>query len=81
MSRDELKVGLDELADKLGAQYQLDCGWESDDCLSFRRSGLDGNLSIGDRQIDLTLNLGILMSAFRAPIEQEIRSFIAEHIY
>ena len=81
MPYDELKQGLDQLAEKLGEQYQLDCAWESDDCLSFHRTGADGRVSIGGEEIELNVNLGMLMSAFKGAIEQEIRSFIAEHIY
>jgi putative polyhydroxyalkanoate system protein len=81
MPYDELRVGLDKLADKLGEQYQLDCNWESDECLSFRRTGADGKIDIGDGEIELTVSLGMLMSAFKAPIEREIQTFINEYIY
>lgn len=81
MPYDDLKAGLDELADRLGRQYQLDCGWESDDCLCFRRSGADGQVNIGDREIELNVKLGLMMSAFKSTIEKEIQGFIDEHIY
>lgn len=77
----ELKQGLDELAEKLGQQYQLNCDWESDDCMGIRRSGINGQLTVGQQEIELTLNLGILMSAFSGVIEREITTFIDEHIY
>jgi len=81
MSHAELKQGLDELAEKLGEQYQLECDWQSDDCMGISRSGLDGQLMVGEQEIELTLKLGMLMSAFKGVIETEIKSFIAEHIY
>jgi putative polyhydroxyalkanoate system protein len=81
MPYEELKEGLDELADKLGRQYQLDCSWDSDDCLSFKRSGAQGQVSIGDQQVELDVTLGMMMSAFKTTIEKEIRGFLDEHVY
>lgn len=81
MPYDELKEGLDQLADKLGQQYQLDCDWQSEECLSFRRTGAEGEVNIGDQEIELHVSLGMLMSAFKGTIEKEIRDFIDEHIY
>jgi len=81
MPYDELKIGLDKLADKLGKQYQLDCSWDSDECLSFKRGGAAGQVSIGDQAVELTVSLGGLMSMFKGPIEQEIKGFIDEYIY
>ena len=76
-----LRGDLVELAEKLGEQYQLECDWQSDDCLNISRSGVDGRLMVGEQEIELTLKLGMLMSAFKGVIETEIKSFIAEHIY
>ena len=81
MSHADLKQGLDELAEKLDEQYQLNCDWNSDDCMDIRRSGIDGQLTVGKQEIELTLNLGMLMSAFKGVIEREILTFIDEHIY
>ena len=81
MSHADLKKGLDELAEKLGEQYQLNCDWDSEDCMGIRRSGIDGQLTVGKQEIELTLNLGMLMSAFKGVIEREITTFIDEHIY
>jgi len=81
MPYDELKVGLDKLADKLGKQYQLDCSWDSEECLSFKRAGAQGQVSIGDQEVELTVSLGMMMSAFKGAIEREIKGFIDEYIY
>ena len=81
MPYEELKIGLEELAEKLGSQYQLDCNWDSDDCLRFARSGAEGQIDIRDHQIELNVTLGMLMSAFKSTIEREIQGFIDEHIY
>ena len=81
MPQDELRAGIDQLAEKLGQQYHLDCAWESDECLSFRRTGAEGEVNIGDAEVELNVSLGMLMSAFKSTIEKEIRDFIDEYIY
>ena len=81
MPRDQLTKQLDDLAGRLGQEFQLDCEWVSDDCLDFRRSGLDGQIDIGDGEIEMMVRLGMFMDFFRSKIESEILAFIEEHIY
>jgi len=81
MPREELKEQLNELAEKLERKFQLDCSWQSDDCLGFRRAGADGRVDIGDEDIALTINLGFMLLAFKGSIEQQIREFIDKHVY
>lgn len=81
MPREELKEQLNELAEKLEQKFQLDCSWQSDDCLGFKRSGADGQLNIREQDLELRINLGFLLQAFKGTIEQQIQEFIDEHIY
>jgi putative polyhydroxyalkanoate system protein len=81
MPRDDLKGELNKLALQLGQELQLDCEWQSDNCLNFKRSGANGQINIGEDNIDLTITLGMLMDIFRGPIEQKLTAFIDEHIY
>jgi putative polyhydroxyalkanoate system protein len=81
MPRDQLREQLDDLAGQLGQELQLNCEWLSDDCMDFRRSGLNGQINIGDEEIEMTITLGMLMEFFRGKIESEILAFIDQHIY
>ena len=81
MPRDQLKEQLDDLAGQLGQDLQLNCEWLSDDCLDFRRSGINGQINIGDEEIEMTITLGMLMELFRDKIESEILAFVDQHIY
>jgi putative polyhydroxyalkanoate system protein len=81
MPRDELREQLDQLAAKLGDDLQLKCEWQSDDCLGFKRSGAEGEINIGEAEIGMEVRLGMLMNAFRGPIEKQIQEFLDEHIY
>lgn len=81
MPRKELRQQLQQLADNLQDQLQLDCTWSSKNCLEFQRSGAQGKIDIGKHDFELTAQLGLMMSAFKGTIEQEIGKFIDEHIY
>lgn len=81
MPRDKLREQLDDLAEQLGQELQLNCEWLSDDCLDFRRSGVNGQINISDEEIEMTISLGLLMEFFRGKIESEILAFIDQHIY
>ena len=81
MPRDKLREQLGDLAEQLGQEFQLNCEWLSDDCLDFRRSGVNGQINISDEEIEMTISLGLLMEFFRGKIESEILAFIDQHIY
>ena len=81
MPREDLKGELDRLVEELGRQLQLNCEWLSEDCLNFRRSGVTGQISIGDEELDLDIKLGMLMSIFRESIQKEVMEFMNEYIY
>lgn len=79
--REELHTKLDELAEEMGSRYQLECKWESDDCISFKRSGAAGEINIDDKQLSLSMKLGMMLAAFKGPIERDIKNFITKNIH
>ena len=81
MPRNELMGELDSLVGELTEQLQLDCEWHSDSCLGFHRDGAHGELNIGDEEIELTINLGTLLTIFRKRIRRELEDYIEQNIY
>ena len=81
MDSEHLKVELDDLASKLGDHFSLECCWQSDSCLDFKRSGAEGQINIDDEEVSIAIQLGFLLNAFKGPIEQEIQDFMDTHIY
>ena len=79
--RDELKAKLQQLADEMVARYQLNCRWDNDDCLSFKRSGASGEIVIKEDALVFTMKLGMLLGAFKTSIEKEVQQFMDEHIH
>jgi putative polyhydroxyalkanoate system protein len=60
-----------KVADKMARDYQLDCEWK-DNVLSFERSGVHGALTLGEQRAEMTIRLGLLMSAFSSTIETKV---------
>lgn len=65
------RAAAQKVADKLSSEYGLQCRWDGD-VLRFERSGVEGALTLGERQAALRIKLGFLMSAFASTIEQKV---------
>lgn len=64
-------------ADDLASEYDLESEWEGD-TLRFSRSGVHGSMAVSASEIRLDVRLGLLLSAFRARIEQHIEHRLDE---
>ncbi|MFA7553400.1 MAG: polyhydroxyalkanoic acid system family protein [Spongiibacteraceae bacterium] len=80
MRREQLISQLDKLAVEMHSRYQLDCSWKSDSCLAFKRSGASGEVIITDKELLLTIKMGMLLGAFKSTIEQDIKKFLHENV-
>jgi putative polyhydroxyalkanoate system protein len=60
-----------KVADKIAEEYDLECEWDGD-TLYFERSGVQGAMELGDGQVEMTIKLGFLMSAFSSTIRSKI---------
>lgn len=80
MPKAELVSKLDQLSAEMTSRYQLQCNWRSPECLVFQRSGANGEIVVGDNDLDLTIKLGLMLGAFKSSIEGDIRRFIEGNI-
>ena len=71
------RKAVEDIAKKLAAKFDMDYGWDGD-TLNFNRSGVDGHIHVGGKQIRVTARLGFLLSALKGTVEQEIRRVLAE---
>jgi putative polyhydroxyalkanoate system protein len=67
----EARAAAQKVADKLAAEYGLECRWDGD-TLRFERSGVEGALALEDRQAALNIKLGFFASAFAPAIESKV---------
>jgi putative polyhydroxyalkanoate system protein len=64
----DAKKVADKVAAKLAKEYDLRSAWEGD-VLHFNRSGLHGTLAVNGKDMQVDVKLGLLMAAFRGPIQ------------
>lgn len=77
LKRKDARKAVEEMAEKLSERFDMEYGWEGD-CLHFNRSGVDGTITLGAKDLHISAKLGFLLSAFRGPIEHEIRRVLDE---
>lgn len=73
----EARKAVEELAEKLSERFEMDYRWEGDR-MHFSRSGVDGFIALAAKDLHISAKLGFLLSAFRGPIESEIRRVLDE---
>lgn len=71
------RKAVEEVAEKLSERFDFDYAWDGD-TLNFNRSGVDGKIALAPKSLHVTAKLGFLVSAFKGPIENEIRRVLDE---
>ena len=75
----QARQAVEDFAIKLGQRFGLDYRWEGD-TLHFKRSGVDGRIALQPGQLLIDAQLGLLFSAMKGTIEQEMRRVLAERL-
>ena len=77
LAPDAARRAVEDVAIRLEQKFGMDYRWEGD-VMHFRRSGVDGHITLGASRLRVIAKLGLLLSAMRGPIEQEIRRVLDE---
>jgi putative polyhydroxyalkanoate system protein len=65
------KDAADKMAEKLGKQFNLSGDWNGN-TLQFERPGVNGALTVSDKDMKLEVTLGFLLKAMKGPIERAV---------
>lgn len=79
LGREAARAKAEQLAERLSRQYELRHHWEGD-ALIFKRKGADGRIEVGQDQVRVELNLGLLLSALSGTIKREIEKGLDESL-
>ena len=71
LTPDHARAAAQQVADKIAGEYGLACRWDGD-VLRFERSGVQGALTLDERQARLSIQLGFPMSAFAGAIQAKV---------
>lgn len=72
------RAAAEQLAAELKEEFDLNYAWAGD-TLSFKRSGISGELILDSHDVVLTIRLGFPLSAFKSSIEREVHKFFDEN--
>jgi putative polyhydroxyalkanoate system protein len=67
------RAAADRMAEHLGNKFGLKGDW-SGNTLNFERPGVNGSLSIDEKDLRVVVNLGFLLKAMKGSIEGAVRS-------
>ena len=66
------RAAADRMAASLGRKFDLKGDWDGD-VLRFQRPGVTGSLTVGPKDLHLSVALGFLLKAMKGSIEQAIQ--------
>ena len=78
LGREEAQSAADRLASDLSQKFDIDYAWDGDH-IHFERPGVDGTITVREREIRIKARLGLLLGFLKPRIEEEIESYLTEH--
>ena len=79
MRKDALREAAQGLARELESAHGVRAHWEGDS-VRIRGSGVDGKLTLGERDVLVSVELGLLASAFKGVLRDEVQRFLDEYV-
>ena len=65
------RAAAEKMSAKLGEAFDMEFAWEGE-VLRFQRSGVDGRLTLGHKEVMIDAQLGFLLALMKPKIEQSI---------
>lgn len=66
------RAAAEKMADQLGRKFDLKGDW-SGNVLRFERPGVTGSLTVGEKDLSLSVALGFLLKAMKGSIESAVK--------
>lgn len=78
-SKDQARSRVEAMATKMAASLDLKTQWSAD-VLTFKRSGVNGTINVGEHDVTVRAELGFLLGALKGTIEKEIHRQMDEQL-
>lgn len=79
MQKAALRDAAEGLARELEAAHRVRTRWDGD-CVHLKGAGVDGRLTLGDEDVLVSVELGLLASAFKGVLQREVERFLEEFV-
>ena len=73
----QARKAVEDFAAKLNERFGVDSCWEGD-VLHFKRTGVDGHITLQPGELRVSAKLGLLFTAMKGSIEKEMRRALDE---
>ena len=77
LPKPKARKAVEEVAHMLAERFHMETAWDGD-VLNFSRSGVDGQIALGPKDLHVHATLGFLAGMFKDSIESEIRRVLDE---
>lgn len=77
MSHDKARHAAEKMAKRLQKEFDLDYEWDGD-VLVFERTGVNGELTVAPRHVEMEVKLGFLLRMMKPTIEKHINENLDE---
>jgi putative polyhydroxyalkanoate system protein len=77
LSLDDARAEVERIAQRVESEFGAEYAWDGD-TLNFSRSGVHGHITVTEEALDLEIRLGLLLSAIKGQIEQQIAAKVDE---
>jgi putative polyhydroxyalkanoate system protein len=78
LSRDEARLRIDRITEKLARDFSAECNWDDGGRLVVKRKGLQASLDIADDKVHVDMELGMFMRPFAGTIRAGIVKQLAD---
>ena len=78
LTREHAQAAADELARDLAGKFDIHYGWEGDH-IHFERTGVNGTITVRDKEIRIQARLGLMLMFLKPQIEHEVVRYLKEH--
>ena len=77
LPHDKARAAAEKMAKRLQKEFDLDYEWDGD-VLVFERSGVNGELTVTSRHVEMEVKLGFLLRMMKPTIEKHIHDNLDE---
>ena len=71
------REAVEEIASELAGEFDIHYEWEGS-TVHFRRSGVEGTMTVGRKTLEIDATLGMLVGMLKSRIEREIHRYCDE---
>ncbi|GAB5415099.1 MAG: hypothetical protein Cons2KO_27020 [Congregibacter sp.] len=79
MDKEELRDAAEGLAKQLEGSHGVRARWEGDS-VRIKGAGVDGRLTLGDSDVLVSVELGLMASAFKGVLRSEVQRYLDEYV-